>query len=247
MHVHALAAQDLGEQLGGLRFLGGDDAVGHLDDGHAGPEARHRLADLDADGTSADDEQRLRHRLGGDGLTVRPVRHAGEHGRHPGPGPRRQHERPPGRDGLPRDLDRRRPGDASPAADETPALALEALDRHRVVPRVRRLLTNAPGDGRPVRRHHRRAGHAGDATSLGQEVRGAHHHLGRDAAPVRALTTDQLRLDADDLETRLRQLAGDLLAARSQADDDDIGLHRGYSCPQLVSWTGATIGVPTTS
>jgi len=49
--------QDLGEELRGLRLLGSHDAVGHLDDGHPGPKARHRLADFDADGTAADDEE----------------------------------------------------------------------------------------------------------------------------------------------------------------------------------------------
>jgi hypothetical protein len=38
-----------------------------------------------------------------------------------------------------------------------------------------------------------------------------------------------------------------LFAPRAEADDDRINLHGLYRPPQLVIWTGATIGVPTTS
>ena len=85
-------------------------------------------------------------------------------------------------------------------------------------------------------------GHARDAPALGQEVRRAHHHLGGDAPPIGALAADQLCLDADDLETRVRQVPRHLLTPGSEADDDRIDLHGSYSPPQFVTLTGATIG-----
>ena len=145
------------------------------------------------------------------------------------------------------DLDGRGSSDAGDATDEMAALALETLDGHGVVPRVSGFVTNAPRHRRPVRRDGRRAGHARYAPALGQEVRGTDDHFGGDAPPVRALASDQLRLDADDVESRLGQAPGDLLAPRAEADDDGIDLHRDYSPPQFVTLTGATIGVPTTS
>lgn len=126
-------------------------------------------------------------------------------------------------------------------------LALEAIHRHLVVPRVGGLLPDAPGDRRPVGRHHGRARHTGDAPALRQEVGGADHHFGGDTTPVGAFSPDELGFDADDLEPCLGQLTCYLLTARSQPDDDGVDLHRIYSPPQLVIWTGATIGVPTTS
>ena len=172
---------------------------------------------------------------------------SGEHRRDEGTLPGGEDQGATRRHRLAVDLDRPGAGDPGPAPDEVAALALEAVDGHRVVPGVGGLLPDAPGHRRPVGRHDRRARHAGDAPPLGQEVRGPHHHLGGDAPPVRALTADELGLDADDVEPGLGQLLRDLLTARAEPDDDGVDLHRIYSPPQLVIWTGATIGVPTSS
>src|SRR5207247_1237083 len=47
------------ELLGGLPVRAWRDLVECVDDGHAGAEARERLAELEPDRTAADDEQRL--------------------------------------------------------------------------------------------------------------------------------------------------------------------------------------------
>ena len=127
------------------------------------------------------------------------------------------------------------------------ALALEPLDRDLVVPRVGDLSRIRRATGAQSGVTIGRPGHAGDAPPLGQQVGGAHHHLGGDAAPVRALAADELGLDADDVETRLGQVLRDLLPPGAEADDDGIDLHGIYRPPQLVIWTGATMGVPTSS
>ena len=62
----------------------------------------------------------------------------------------------------------------------------------------------------------------GHAAALGERIRGPDHHLARDTAPVRALPTDELLLDADDVDARLGELAGDVLTARAHPDDDDF-------------------------
>jgi hypothetical protein len=109
-------------------------------------------------------------------------------------------------------------GEQSPAAaDEGSALADEAIDRHGVVPVVGGLGADPGGDRSPVGRYGRRAGEAGDPASLGERVRSADHHLRRDAAPVRALTADQAGLDADDGQSCLDKVPGDVLATRAHA------------------------------
>ena len=137
------------------------------------------------------------------------------------------------RDGLASDLHRRRAGDPCLPADEVTALAHEAIHCDRVVPGIGGLVADAPGHERPVGRDHGGAGHAGDAPPLRQEVSGAHHHFGGDAAPVGALTADELGLDTDNVEARLSQFLRDLLTARAQPDDDGVGLHRSTARP---SW-----------
>ena len=60
----------------------------------------------------------------------------------------------------------------------------------------------------------------------GEGVGRADHHLARHAPPVRALAADQPRLDPDHRQARLGELAGDLLAADSQPDHDNVDLVR---------------------
>ena len=71
------------------------------------------------------------------------------------------------------------------------------------------------GDGR-------RARHARDAPSLGQQVGRPDHHLRRDAAPVGALPADQSSVDAHHLEAGRGQTFGDVLAAGAQAEHHDV-------------------------
>ena len=68
-------------------------------------------------------------------------------------------------------------------------------------------------------------GHAGYAAALGQQLGPPHHHLRRDAAPVRALPAQQLGLDADHVEPGQGQAAGYLLASRAEPDDNDVAVH----------------------
>ena len=79
----------------------------------------------------------------------------------------------------------------------------------------------------------RRAGVARNAAALGQQIGRPHHHFGGDAAPIRALTADELGLDAHDVESGLGQLAGYLFSSRSQPDHDGVAVALVYSCP---SW-----------
>jgi hypothetical protein len=58
-----------------------------------------------------------------------------------------------------------------------------------------------------------RARHARNPAGLSQQVRGADHHLRRHARPVRALPTDQPRLDTSHVQPGLGQLPGGILAA----------------------------------
>ena len=75
------------------------------------------------------------------------------------------------------------------------------------------------------------SGQAVDAARLGEQVGGADHHLARDAAPVRALATDEPVLDPDHRQAGLGQPAGDLLTADAQPDDDRI--HRFDHAPSI--------------
>ena len=70
-------------------------------------------------------------------------------------------------------------------------------------------------------------------------LEGMHHSRGTAA--------HQLGLDIHHLEARLRQLPGDLLSPWTEADDDRIDLRRSYRLAQFVTWTGATMGEPTSS
>ncbi len=139
------------------------------------------------------------------------------------------------------------PTTARPPTDQVAAFLFEAFGGHAVVPRIGGFTADPSGHGGPVGGHDGGTRQARDAPALGQHVGGAHHHLRGDAAPIRALAADQLGFDPDHLEPSFGQVLGDLLTTGSEADDDRIDLHGIYRPPQLVTWTGATIGVPTSS
>src|SRR5207344_3292491 len=162
---------------------------------------------------------RLRYLLGLNGVAVGPVLDGVEPGkrRDRRSRPRCENDSSAGLERAVADLHAARTVEAAAATDEPPALSLEALDGDAVVPRVGRLGADARRDGRPVGIDGARPGEFGDASCLGERVRGPGHHLRGDAAPVRALAADEVRLDADDIEAGVRDALGDQLTPHTHA------------------------------
>ncbi len=198
------------------------------------PEAAHDLPDLEADGPAADDEQRGRHRLGGDRFPVGPVRHGGEHRRDDGPLAGGQDQRAPCRARLAADLDRGRTGD--------PGLARGRGGRP--CPRSDRRRPCRPRSRWPP------CGRAGPpATSPGVTVDvPAMPGMRRPSASRSAARTIILEgmhpqyghsppTSSASMPTTsspgLRQLLRHLLTARAQPDDDGVDLHGATARP---SW-----------
>ncbi len=180
-------------------------------------------------------------------VAVGPVRHALEHRGDERPLARRQDERPACRHGLAVHLDSGGTRDAGAPPPEAGRPCPRGARRRRGRPSASVASRIASGDRRPVRRDDGRAGPARDAPPLGQQVGRPHHHLGRDAAPVRALAADQLGVDPDHVEPGVAQVLGDLSPLRVRGRRRSHRPPRSYRPPQLVIWTGATIGVPTSS
>ena len=80
------------------------------------------------------------------------------------------------------------------------------------------------------------AGHALDATRLGQQFGAAQHHLRRDAAVVRALAADQVLVDAEHRPAGRRDRLGNVLATRSQPQHDQVEV--GHARHGTGQWTG---------
>ena len=131
------------------------------------------------------------------------------------------------------DFDGRSAGQPGATPDEMSTLADEAVNSHLVIPRIRRLLADSPRHRGPVGRDDRRSGSARDAPAFGQQIGRPHHHLGGDAAPIGALPADELRFNADDVETGLGELSCYLFSSGPQSDDDCVAVHRVTDCP---SW-----------
>ena len=197
----------------GLGLLGGQQPVGCLDDRYLGAEPGEHLRELRADRAAAQHDQRpgdlARSRSPpGWSSTACPAR--------PGTGgmagsvPVLMHDRraAPGTPRCPRPVDGDLAGRGEPPApaDEVPPLPVNrstaTLSSQSSVAssRIRR------GDRRPVGVDARGARHARDPARLGEQVRGADHHLGRHAAPVRALAADQPGLHPGDVQAGLGQL-----------------------------------------
>ncbi len=153
VHLHPLAPQDLGDQLGRLGLLGSGEARAGLDNRDAGSEAAHDLSDLQPYGPATDDEQRAGHGLGRHRTPVGPVRHVREHRWDEGALTGGEHQGAARRDRLALDIHRRRAGHPGLATDEMAALALEPIDGDGVVPGVGGLLPDARGHRRPLGRH----------------------------------------------------------------------------------------------
>ena len=247
-HLHPLAPQHLGDQLGRLGLLGPGEPRAGLDDGDPSSEAAHDLSDLEADGPAADDEQRRRARSRppphpGWSSAARPRTSAGRRRCWPV-------DRTRARRAVivsPLDLDRRRAGDPGLAPDEVAALALEADRRRPCRPRSRwpppgcawppatsraSRPTCRPGRGcagpRPGGRRRGPSSWRGRSPSRGTPRRPARPRCRRRRDPPRPAPPRPAHRPGP--------------ARRRWRRPPPI-----YSPPQLVIWTGATIGVPTTS
>ena len=190
-----------------------------LDDRHHRPEPGEHLGELDADGASPRTTSDL-GLLGLNGVAVGPVLDGVE------PGKRRDRRSSPSRARLlggPRTCGRRparvRTVEAAAATDEPPAL-----------PRSARRQRGRPTSVASARMRVRRAtsrDRRRSSASLGRVVpRRARlrpgHHLRGDAAPVRALAADEVRLDADDVEAGVRDALRYQLARHTHAEHDDV-------------------------
>ena len=194
----ALPAQDLGDQSEASGSSAPAEPFGRLDNGHRGAEAGHGLPDLETDGATTDDEQRRRHRLGGDGVTVGPVRHVLEHRRDPGPWPVARTSARRARIACPpTSTDEGRPQRPAPGRGRSDRPWPRGAHGHCVVPGVRGLVPDATRHGTPIGSDDRVAGHARNPPALGQQVGRPDHHFRWDAPPIRALPAYQLGFDPD--------------------------------------------------
>lgn len=138
------------------------------------------------------------------------------------------------------DLDPGPVEDAGPPAQESAAFVGEPVHGNGVVPVVRSLLADPLGHRRPVGSDVADvAGHTGDAARVGEQVCGAQHHLAGDTCPVGALASDQLGLDADDVEPGVGQLPCDRLAAHTHSDDPHVRLDGGLLGAHFSASVGA--------
>ena len=224
----ALVLEDLGQQRARLGLLQRHEPRGCLDNRHRDTEAREHLRQLGTDCAATEHDQRGRQCLHLDRLMIRPVRRVGEAGD-------RWYCR--GRAGgdddaassavlHPADFDDVAGDEPTLPSYERAALAHESVDRDGVVPVVGCLGTDARRHRRPVGLHSCVPGNAGNSARLGEEVSGADHHLRRHAAPIRALATDESRVDSNDAEPGLGEFAGDLLTPWPHADDNYIDVDR---------------------
>ena len=179
--VHAVAPQDLGDQRGGLGLFGAGQARGRLDDGDGRAEALHDLTQLEANGASADHEEGRGHRLGLDQFAVRPVRHGLEHRRHPGPLPRRQHQRTPRRDGGAIDLD----------AGQRPSRA--AFPRTKRAPLPSRRSTATRSSHESVTSRTRRATGAQSGVTSADPARPGMRHPSASRSPARTIALEGMQ------------------------------------------------------
>ncbi len=230
-HLDAVAGEDPGQQGARLGFLGWQQPPGLLDHGDPGAEPGKNLGKFCPDRPAAQHQQRGRDPGGLDGLPVGPVGGARQavDGRDGRLRARVDHDAPPGPEHVPAHRDLARRGDPAVPAEQGAALAGEPVHRDLVVPVVGGFLPDPPGDRGPVRVDLRAPGQAGDPASLGQQVRRADHHLGRDAAPVGALPADQPGLHARDRQAGHGEPFRGVLTARAHAQDDDIHLVHGHS------------------
>ena len=224
LQVHAELLVLLGDLLGDVLVLVGQDAVHELDDGDVDAEVGQDVGELHADGTGTDDDHGLRGVLVEDLLLVGDDVAADVHtrqGLHDGTG---RDDRIVEGEGLARvlplrDLDRVRVGEGTETVDlGDPVLLHQVVD---TLDDARRDLSG-PLVRDPVV-------HAdvvtADAEGLGivgedvRDVRVTDQRLGRDTAHVEADTAPVLLLDNGGLETQLGRPDGGDVPAGARADN----------------------------
>ncbi len=235
--------------LGGGRDVGvlhRQDAVERLDHGHVRTQGAEEAGELDADGARADHDQRLRGRLGHQGLAVGPhlvaVRLHADGGDGAGAGAGGQDHvlglHRAAAAGLERDhhLGRGRALLQLGRPLDDLDLVLLHQERHAAV----QLL----GDGaRPLDDLVEVEALAFDLEAVALQVpellielAGLEQGLGRDTAPVEADAAEQLALDHGGLETQLGGADRGHVAAGAAADDDDVEIHVCLSSRTIPIW-----------
>ena len=245
-HLDTVAAEDLREQGARLGFLGRQQAPGPLDHRDPGPEPGKNLGQFRADRPAAEHQERRRDLGGLDGFPVGPVRGAGQalDGRDERLGPRVDDDGTPGPEHIPAHRDLARRGDPAVTAQQGAALAGEPVDRDLVVPVIGGFFPDPLGHRGPVRMYLGVPGQARDPASLGEQVRGADHHLGRDTAPVRALAADQPGLHGGHRQAGRGEPFRGVLAPRAHAQDHDIHLVHGHPASAALTVRGASVRGP---
>src|SRR4029450_12640628 len=260
--LDALLLELLARECRNLRILGRENLRQYLDHGHLDAEGAVERGELDADRARTDDQQRLRHALGHDGLEIGPDQlfvgfEAGQHAWPRaggdddvlgliGPGPKRAFRRL-GRAGLHRNLARRVDHCLAPDHGDV------------VLPHQK-----ADAVVEPLRYRARALDHGGGIVShlLGREtvvvgmlhvmkdLGRAQQRLGGDATPVEADASEIIALDDRGRKTELRRADRGDVAAGPRANDDDIegGIsHAAFSCKGRRScrrfWVYLTYGV----
>ena len=189
----------------------GEHVLGHVGERHLAAEAAHGLGHLDSDRTAAQDQEAAGDRSHRGHLAVRP--HAFE----PPEAVDRRHDGfgAVGEDDVPRgvphaaDFDRAGPGEPAVAAQQLDATVGQPL----LGTRVGVLRDHVVTPGQRLRDVDLR-GRRGVVRVVHYFAR-AQQGLGRDARPVRALTTDELAFDDGDAQAAFRQRAGAVFAGRA--------------------------------
>src|SRR4051794_37417838 len=226
-HVEAkldpLFTEGIAEEVARVPVDPGENVVPALHDRDVRSQARVELGELAPDGSSADDDQALRHIVRGRALATRPgldVLEALDR-RHRRYRPCRDHDLV-ALELLPVHLEPAGGGDDSAAPDDLSVQALDPLDLARVV--LPGVLVAPPED--PFRVDRRgdtvcRARSEGDLDGTKERLRG-------DAGPVGALAADELRLDERDADLLVETSEGgdERFPARTSSEDDDVASHQ---------------------
>ncbi len=224
VHDDPLGGERFGHHGARLRFLGGQETIGSLDDRDVDTEACEDLAELAPHCATAEDDERTRQLVdldrvvgGPEGDVAQPCDRRNYRLR-----AGRDHDRPAGSEVPAVDGDGPGTREAPTPSHQSTAPRLESTHGGGVIPPAGGLVADPSRHGCPVGLHVDSSGHAVDAPGLLEEVGGADHHLRRDARPVRALAAEELVGDSHDVETRGRQLQRKVLAAGPNPEDHDV-------------------------
>ena len=231
--VDALAGEHVAQERAGVGVVAREQAVGDVGQRDLRAHAAEELGELAADRARAEDDDARRDLAHGRGLAVRPVVDLVQ----TGDGRDRRHRA--GRDHEPlvaelaaRRLDESRLADHRLAAHELDVAIGEPLLLRRVVAAARHLVA-VPEDARGVELSRHGLGGAGCKPRGGERLGRTKQRLRRHARVVGALAADELALDERDPGVGLEaaQRAGEGLAGRAAADDEDVAGHRSTVCP----------------